>query len=461
MFALRFINPNYIIMNTLIQSLFSYALVVLLMGVPILSFGQINLDSGLVGFFKLDANYADSSISAGHGSGSTNNYLSGINALPNTSVDFNGTTNFINCGVSNRGVSHTISISLWVKTTRPAGDHDFLIDKYNWSLNKGYYIAIRDGYPYITVRNGVGAGMHTFDASSSNLVNDDQWHHLLGEISGNSVKFYIDGVLEGSQLNSAVNPDLTNTNPLVLGSYYVGSASGDHNYYDGRMDAVRLYNRLLSSSEISYLSNQMNNAVTLNETVCGNYVSPSGNNVWNVSGTYSDIKYGSSVADSIFTINLTVSTLDTTITQVGSDLHAVSNSNYSYQWLDCNNGNSLIAGAQDSIYTPTANGDYAVEITQGNCVETSSCINYTGVGVSEFRLMEIQVYPNPVHDYLQILNGNNYALEIQILDITGKVLLNQRSNNSFELNVSSFANGIYFIRIQSEDKLFFEKFVVE
>ncbi|MCF6130114.1 T9SS type A sorting domain-containing protein [Flavobacterium sp. AS60] len=45
-----------------------------------------------------------------------------------------------------------------------------------------------------------------------------------------------------------------------------------------------------------------------------------------------------------------------------------------YQWIDCNNGNSDIAGATSRSYTPTVSGNYAVRVTNSSgCTVTSNC----------------------------------------------------------------------------------------
>lgn len=45
-----------------------------------------------------------------------------------------------------------------------------------------------------------------------------------------------------------------------------------------------------------------------------------------------------------------------------------------YQWLDCDNGNTPIAGATQPRFTPDRlTGNYAVRVTKGSCVATSEC----------------------------------------------------------------------------------------
>lgn len=49
-----------------------------------------------------------------------------------------------------------------------------------------------------------------------------------------------------------------------------------------------------------------------------------------------------------------------------------------YQWVDCTNSNSAIAGATINSYTPALAGNYAVIVTSADgCIDTSACITFT------------------------------------------------------------------------------------
>ena len=74
----------------------------------------------------------------------------------------------------------------------------------------------------------------------------------------------------------------------------------------------------------------------------------------------------------------------------------------------------------------------------------------------------ISLYPNPVKDELNIiLNHSNYS-KLQIIDITGKILLDENINKINKINVSTakFQNGIYFCKLFG-DNIIIEKFVIQ
>jgi len=68
------------------------------------------------------------------------------------------------------------------------------------------------------------------------------------DISNNQQKLYLNGTLLKSINNT--QPIGTNTIPLLIGSYNVGAGSGNFN---GSLDDIRIYNRVLSADEIQAL----------------------------------------------------------------------------------------------------------------------------------------------------------------------------------------------------------------
>jgi hypothetical protein len=65
--------------------------------------------------------------------------------------------------------------------------------------------------------------------------------------------------------------------------------------------------------------------------------------------------------------------LDLSTSVTGNTITANAVSPTSYEWIDCAT-NLPIPGETSSTYTATANGDYAVVITDGDCSDTSDCV---------------------------------------------------------------------------------------
>ena len=80
---------------------------------------------------------------------------------------------------------------------------------------------------------------------------DNQWHHVVGVYDGITAKIYVDKVLVGSTSKSGNLQ--TNTNRVNIGRNPIGDAVNGERYWNGKLDEVMIWNRALSSSEISSL----------------------------------------------------------------------------------------------------------------------------------------------------------------------------------------------------------------
>ncbi len=75
--------------------------------------------------------------------------------------------------------------------------------------------------------------------------------------------------------------------------------------------------------------------------------------------------------DSIITLDLILSTIDSSVVQTSDTLRA-QESGLSYQWIDCNS-NMIVAGATLQEFVPIITGVYKVAMSNGICADTSGC----------------------------------------------------------------------------------------
>lgn len=91
------------------------------------------------------------------------------------------------------------------------------------------------------------------------------------------------------------------------------------------------------------------------------------------SGIISITANNSSGSSAAQTLTVTVTTVNTSVSQSGNTFTA-NTTGAAYQWMDCSS-NTPIPGATSQSYTATANGSYAVIVTQNSCSDTSLCYN--------------------------------------------------------------------------------------
>ncbi|MDA0890275.1 MAG: T9SS type A sorting domain-containing protein, partial [Bacteroidetes bacterium] len=132
-----------------------------------------------------------------------------------------------------------------------------------------------------------------------------------------------------------------------------------------------------------------------------------------------------------------------------------------YQWYTASG--TPIAGATSEIFNPSSMGGYYVVVTDGNCEDTSSTINYTISGLSNLD-QSIKIYPNPTNGLLTI-EGTNANHNITVMTFIGNQLLkvenNSNEGSSTKLDLSTFAKGIYFIQIEQNNQIMNYRIVLQ
>ena len=126
--------------------------------------------------------------------------------------------------------------------------------------------------------------------------------------------------------------------------------------------------------------------------------------------------------------------------------------NVTYQWIDCDNGNSIIPGETSQTFTPNVNGNYAVILTSGNCVDTSQCQSVSSVGLSSFNDIKVDVYPNPTSGNLSIKTNSNKNSTITVFNVNGKRVYSNYFVNSLTFNLNE-PSGLYYVEIKSDNSV--------
>ncbi|NBG65711.1 T9SS type A sorting domain-containing protein [Acidiluteibacter ferrifornacis] len=153
----------------------------------------------------------------------------------------------------------------------------------------------------------------------------------------------------------------------------------------------------------------------------------------------------------IFVSKFSQCIINTTITDNSPYLTANA-TNASYKWLDCDNNYTIIPGATNQTFVATANGNYAVEVTQNNCTDTSLCVNVTGVGINKLsNKNEITVYPNPSNGIFIVEQPVVASSSYIVVDLSGKIILQNTITSTREvIDLSAYSKGVYFLRVGAD-----------
>jgi len=156
------------------------------------------------------------------------------------------------------------------------------------------------------------------------------------------------------------------------------------------------------------------------------------------------------------TQDVTITPIDNGITQVdavtlSADASAAA---YTYQWVDCDNGNAPVNGATNQTFTPTVAGSYACIIENGFCTVTTACLA-SSVGILENSFgIPLTLFPNPTDGDFSIDLGENTQLAtVTMTDLSGKVIQSTRHSSEQLLNLKiEEPAGVYLLVIESGDK---------
>ncbi|HUD20551.1 MAG TPA: LamG-like jellyroll fold domain-containing protein [Candidatus Saccharimonadales bacterium] len=231
------------------------------------SFNNLEQDNGLAGYLKLDegtgttANDVSASGNTGTIAGTTptwtnsvksNDYYGGSGSDP-YGLNFNGIDNYINVAENaNLPIFSQVnySIGMWVKGASGQTDDRIFSEGSSTSVNPLFNIGTNSsgGHADILIRddNSVIRLNHTL---STGIVFDGTWHHLVWTDSSGTAKLYIDGGLDATNFNYTRSS--TTLNRTSIGAVLRSTASA---FFTGSIDDVRMYNRVLSASEVADLA---------------------------------------------------------------------------------------------------------------------------------------------------------------------------------------------------------------
>ena len=121
-----------------------------------------------------------------------------------------------------------------------------------------FYLYFNHDKAYLSTRNLADTADYSWTQQNYSLENDrDKWVHLAvvydrrpSAVSGKTQGFYINGVETGS---TALGGTFDGSKPFTSGTFYLGGNPWGRNF-DGVLDEIRVYDRLLTDEEIKLLA---------------------------------------------------------------------------------------------------------------------------------------------------------------------------------------------------------------
>ncbi|MDC0313811.1 T9SS type A sorting domain-containing protein [Flavobacteriales bacterium] len=360
--------------------------------------------NGLVGWWPFNGNANDESGIGNDGftfGANTPSLQSDRFGNSNSAYYFYGENGEIKIPTSSGGLlldplQDSYSVSFWLKSLDPTltTSTGLVLQQWGGNLSASYPFSFQIGGTSNILQPKVFDGVNVNTTTIGDIVFDDQWHMItmVKDNTADSIFSFADGVLI-----DAVEFTLSGPLDPIYDTIRVGPR------FLGQIDDLSIFNRPLSDCEIQDLYNAQ-----LNSTLFS-------------------------------------------VTQVGAQLTA-DQTGATYQWLDCNDNNAIINAETNQSYTSTITGDFAVEINNNGCIDTSACFLVDYTGLSEVYSEVISIYPNPASNKITIngLNDLTDITKIEITSITGAIVRKENITNAV-IDISMLNSGMYLLFISHEN----------
>ena len=117
-----------------------------------------------------------------------------------------------------------------------------------------------------------------------------------------------------------------------------------------------------------------------------------------------------------------------------------------------------------TVYATDIDGDGNMDVLSASQSDDKIAW-YKNLGVlsiNENTSIDISIFPNPVKDFLNILNQNNNPIDsIQAYDILGRLVLEKKEYNVNQLDVYKLNRGVLFVKIKTAKGVVIKKIIKE
>lgn len=312
----------------------------------------------------------------------------------------------------------------------------------------------------ITKTNYLSIG--TSSTNSINITECDTYNSPSNNYTWTSTDTYLDTIPNHVGCDSLLTVNLTINNSNASTNFQSVCDS-----YTWPLNNITYTNNTTTPTVTLINTAGCDSVVTLNLTInnsngtdtkitCNSYTWPLNNTTYtNSTNSPSATLVNAAGCDSVVTLNLTIKKVSDTTTYLNSITIEANNPTASYIWLNCDNNYSIISNETNQSYTPSVNGNYAVQLSENGCVDTSACVTIASVGVLENNFgKDFILFPNPTDGNISIDLGAKYEhVEVSISDINGKLIRLEKFDQEQIVSLTmKEPSGVYFLTVLAIDK---------
>ncbi len=204
------------------------------------------LNNGLVAYYSFD----DGTATDMSGNQNDGLLLYGVDCTQpgvfGNSCSFDGIDDFINIPSSvSLTPTNEMTWSMWIK--KPDREDGILLRK-GYSFSSSPYIIKMPGYDNVNANFYDGSAATGF-STSGNTIPSDVWVHVALTYDGTEIVSYVNGEFDKKTSWGTGRSLFNAAGPLLIGADY-SEAGAINNEYEGLIDEVRIYNKVLSQETI-------------------------------------------------------------------------------------------------------------------------------------------------------------------------------------------------------------------
>ena len=169
------------------------------------------------------------------------------------SIVFDGADDYVDF-TDNFTLTNNITVSAWIKTN--TNIQTTIIGKYQYATNdRSWYIGTyTNGSSLQVILSSDGINFNRYICGN---INDGNWYHVSFSFSSGLVKMYINSI---QQTITQIGSNTITTLYDYTDSIEVGSVGdGISNFFDGNISNIKIYNKVLTNSEVLQNYNALKN----------------------------------------------------------------------------------------------------------------------------------------------------------------------------------------------------------
>ena len=210
----------------------------------------INLNNSLVGFWKMNESSGNIIDYSGYGNDGVNigvDYR--VAGKFGKALGFDGVSDYINfsSGIPQINESTTVTVAAWIKPENKTTLKDIIVMR-NAGENLGKRFFLQSYSTGVFYAQTTGGGSSVISTTDIVL---GEWYHVVAVLNGQNLKIYVNGNLDGENVNLTPVTNIT-VDILTIGA---GEGYAASRVFDGDIDEVIIFNRVLSTDEVSALYN--------------------------------------------------------------------------------------------------------------------------------------------------------------------------------------------------------------